>query len=133
MKFKGCSIPPAHTQEDYSKDEKLTVPNRALSLGTILDRFVRNEAVAVGKNYQFGGDEDLDSPTAVDREKLLNRDIAERHEYLSMLQNITSTFAKEEKARQKKAQEAAVQKRVEELAMEKLKAETAKQNSEKSA
>lgn len=95
MRYLSISCPtPAKGQSDFGP--KQVVPNQALSLQEILERFTRGEAVSVGKPYSY--DEDVD----VDLEKVKNLDLVDREEYIESLKKTQTTFERQEKAREKK-------------------------------
>lgn len=68
---------------------KLTVPNQAMSLEEILERFVRGEPVNVGKDPVYDdGDEDL--------EKLSHMDLVDKAEYVERLKDTQKAYKKQE-------------------------------------
>lgn len=81
--------------------EELTVPNQAMSLQEILERFTRKERLPVGKDVVF-----YDEQYDVDIEKLSRMDLAERDEFLQFQRSVKARYERQEAAK-KAAEEAA--------------------------
>lgn len=116
VKFKSVAWPLPSPGKDFQGEERLTVPDQAMSLQQILDRFVRNEPVAVGKDVQFDEDPDLGNPLNVDLEKLLKMDRVDRDEYFEQVNTLTRQYKKEQDAREKKRKKDALDAYVKEQA-----------------
>lgn len=79
--------------QDYSNEEVLTVPNQSMSLEEILNRFIRQEPLAIGKDVSYHESED-------DLEKLQRLDPVDRQAYIKKMQAVQDQFnAQEEKRR----------------------------------
>lgn len=137
MRFISIASPkPVHKERDWSKIEKKTVPDQSLSLQDILDRFTRKEALPIGKQTSYNDEIELDSPFAIDLEKLAQADLLDRREALDSWNEVVDKFKAQETERQKakdaakakakaEADEARIQKEVSDR--------VAKQTSERSA
>lgn len=92
--------------------KKLVVPNQALSLQEILERFTRGEPLEIGRGEgQYDdGPEDL--------EKLAHADLVDKAEAADKFAETQRKYKKQEKDKQKAEKE-----RLEKLAVEKLAAE----------
>lgn len=113
--FKGVASPlPKSSRTDWSKKVKLTVPDQALSLQDIIDRFTRKEPLPVGHSVSWGDDIDIDSPLAVDLEKLLKSDIVDQKEHADRWKEITDRYKVEDQERNRKKAVAAAKKKAEE-------------------
>lgn len=119
VKFKSRAWPDPSPGTDFTNAKKLVVPDQALSLQEILDRFTRNEALAIGKDVDFDDDPDLENPLNVDLEKLVRKDPVERDEYFLLVKSVTDRFKSEEEGRQKKIVANALKKRIDEAAAKK--------------
>lgn len=114
MKYLSRAVPdPDKGRKIRNKDGKLTVPDSAMSLAEILRRFVRNEAVPVGREMVFHeSDDDLD--------KIAHSDLTERAEFVERQKETQREFDRQEKrkasARRKKLEEEERSKIREELA-----------------
>lgn len=86
--------------QDFSKEEVLTVPNQTMSLQEILERFVRNEPLAIGKDVNYGESED-------DLEKLLRLDPVDKAAYIKKMQQVQDDYNAQEEARKKAMEDAA--------------------------
>lgn len=120
MKYKAC-VYPKPSKGQRTSSEKLVVPNQALSLQEILQRFTRNEAVAVGKDAKFHESED-------DLEKIAHGDLVDRQEFADRLKDVQSKYERQEKKRQEDER-----KRIEAEALEKARKELEKPASGESA
>lgn len=135
--YKSIASPtPKGSSRDWSKLEKLTVPDQSLSLQDILDRFSRKEALPVGKDPSYNDEIEIDSPFAVDLEKLGQADILDKMEHAEQWREISDTFKREEAARvakktaaDKKAAKEAENERIE----KEVQARIAKESSKPSA
>lgn len=117
MRFKSQSFP-LPSEGMRTTTGKQVQPNQAMSLETILERFTRNEPVAVGKDMQYHESDD-------DLEKVRNMDLVDREEYINKLKSTQNDFEKQEKEKEKAARKAANDKILEEE-----KAKLAKQKKE---
>lgn len=86
--------------QDFSKEEVLTLPNQAMSLQEILERFVRNEPLAIGKDVNFHESED-------DIEKLRRLDPVDRAAYIRKMQEVQDKFNLQEQKRKEAMEEKA--------------------------
>jgi hypothetical protein len=98
--------------QDYSKESKLTVPNQAMSLQEILNRFVRNEPLAIGKDVNYHESDD-------DLEKLARLDPVDKMAYIQKMQEVQDKFQAQEESRRLKMEEKARQEFLEKLEKEK--------------
>lgn len=91
--------------QDFSKVVDMTVPDQSLSLQEILERFVRNEPLPIGKGGEYDDDADLDNPLSIDLEKIARADMTEVMEYYNALEDLKKRYdAQEKKAAQEKAE-----------------------------
>lgn len=97
MKYKSIANPKP-TPGVVFKGEKLVVPNQAISLQEILERFTRNEALPIGKEPVFHESED-------DLEKISKADLVDKAEFSQKLIDTQKKYEKQEKARKKKIEE----------------------------
>lgn len=100
-------------------DKKSVVPNLALSLQEILERFTRGEPLEIGRGEAVydDGDEDL--------EKLKTMDLVDRAEYVDRMKQVDKTFQRQEKEREKRRQAEMVKLAAEKLAGDKKAADEA--------
>lgn len=138
MRYKNAvAFPrPELPSKDWSQIERLTVPDQSLTLADIIDRFSRKEALPIGKQVSFNDEIEVDSPFAVDLEKLAKADIIDKMEYVEQWKTVTTAYAEQDKkakaakdAADKKATKIADEQRIE----KEVQARMAKQSSEKSA
>lgn len=105
MKFRSIAIPrPA--KGTVIKGESMTVPDQAMSLQTILERFVRGEPMDVkmhGEASQMSNVEDFDNPLNIDYEKLQHADLVEKQEFSDLISSIKTRYESQEKAKAAKA------------------------------
>lgn len=118
MKYKSIASPEP-SRGFMITDKRAVVPNMALSLEEILERFTRGEPLEVGKTGAVydDGPEDL--------EKLKHMDLVDRAEYIDKLKQTSKDFEKQEKAKAKREKDRLDQMAVEKLAAEKKAAEKA--------
>lgn len=107
ISFKVGAYPaPSKGHRCVNKEGKLTVPDQALSIREILERFTRGEAVPVGMRTGFGLD-DVDNPLNVDFEKLAVADLVDKQEYSDALSELKKRYeAQEERKRTAAAKKA---------------------------
>lgn len=84
--------------QNYSKEVVLTLPNQALSLAEIIERFVRHEPLQIGKDVSYHESED-------DLEKLQRLDPVDRMAYIRKMQDIQDKFKQQEEDRRIKLEE----------------------------
>lgn len=117
MKFKSNAFPkPCLGQKEFGP--VLVVPNQAMSLEEILERFTRGEPVAVGRDISYHESDD-------DLEKVSKMDLVDRDEYIEKLKQTQKDFDKQEKRKAAKEREKLVKEAAEKLAAEKQKASQA--------
>lgn len=136
MKYKSIAIPRPSIGLDCSLWVNETVPDQAMSLQTILERFVRGEPMDVrmhGQASKLSNVEDFDNPLNIDYEKLGNADLVEKQEFSDFLSSVQRRYQSEEKARQASAYAKKQQLEHEELRRKIAAEEAAKLNSGKSA
>lgn len=116
MKYNSRAIPEPSKGVDFSDEVSITVPNQALSLKDILERFTRGEPVAVGK--QANWDEEADTESSIDYEKLATADLVDKAEYVNHLRDVKRKYDKQEKDKEiaKKATELKAKEEAEKLA-----------------
>lgn len=89
MKFKSIAFPKPQGGEVYT-GRKLTVPDQSMGLKEILRRFVRNEAVAVGREGVYVESED-------DLEKVAHFDLVEKEEFIERQKEKQKRYQAQEK------------------------------------
>jgi len=106
---------------------KITVPDQALTIREIMERFTRGEALPIGAQTAFG-DENLENPLNVDFEKLAVADLVDKQEYSDALSELKKRYDAQEERRKK-----AIDKKAKEKALAAQKAlwEAEKTNPEK--
>lgn len=114
MKYKALAIPEPSVGQKTTGD-KLVVPNQALSLREILERFTRNETLAIGREGNYHESDD-------DLEKVAHMDLVDREEFAEKQKATQRNYELQEKRK-----EAAAKKKAEELAVQKAKEELEKQ------
>lgn len=97
MKFKSIASP-APSAGLVVVGKKIVVPNQAMSLQEILERFTRNEQLPIGKDAQYHESED-------DLEKVVHMDLVDREEYMEKQKNIQKMFKAQEAKKKKAADE----------------------------
>lgn len=138
MKFKANANPgPTRSKMDWSKVERIVVPDASISLHEILTRFTRGEALDVGFDGQFDENADINNPLSIDLEKLMKADITEQKQYWEQVKTVQDRYIAQEEIK-KKASEAKRIAEQEELHRQKMENELrrkilAEQNSGKSA
>lgn len=75
--------------QDFSKCEILTVPDAAMSLQEMIERFTRNESVDLGFPVNYHESED-------DIEKLRLLDPVEKREYIERMKQVQKDFEAEQ-------------------------------------
>jgi len=110
MKFISIASPVLGAGQRFS-GKKLVVPNQAISLQEILERFTRGEPVAVGQDVSYHESDD-------DLEKIQYMDLTERDEFIAQQKETQKSYAKQEKRKKAEAD-----RKLREEAIEKLKAE----------
>jgi len=100
VKFKAIVYPaPSAGTRAQNKKGKLTVPDSSMSLKEILNRFVRNEAVPVGRNVTWHeSDDDLD--------KIAHADLTEQAEFVEKQKETQRKYDREQKEATRKRREA---------------------------
>lgn len=91
----------------------LVLPNQALSLSEILQRFTRGEPIAIGKETSYHESED-------DLEKVSHLDLVDREEFVNKLRSTKKEYEKQEKLKEITQREA-IRKKLEEEEAAKLK------------
>lgn len=135
MKFKKGAIPEEPDKGvDFSNEKSIVVPDQAMSLQTILEKFTRGEELAIGMDSEFG-DDNLDNPLNVDLEKLATADLTEKAEFVEELRKVQNDWRSVEKAEAEKAEaeRAAAVKAADEKRIRAAARKLAKENSKKSA
>lgn len=95
MKFKSFSIPPISVGEAGGR-RRQTVPNQAMSLEEILQRFVRNEPLPIGRDALYHEGED-------DLSKLDDLDLTEKKEYADKQRQVQREYKEQERIKREKA------------------------------
>lgn len=88
MKYKSISIP-AVSVGILTVAKKMVVPNQAMSLQEILERFTRNEALPIGQDVQYHESDD-------DLEKISHMDLVDKAEYVEKLQETQKLYKAQE-------------------------------------
>lgn len=100
MKFKSLSTPGGSPGVVIEWGKELVVPNQALTLREILERFTRNQPVAVGRDVSYDEGED-------DLEKVAAMDLVDKAEFVEKLKKTQRDFESQEKAKAKAIQDKA--------------------------
>lgn len=95
MKFKNSAVEPPRAGIDYTKEVELTVPDDAMSLQEIIERFVRGEELAIGKDVSFHESED-------DLEELNRMDMVDKAAYIKRMKEVQNQFEAQEAERLEK-------------------------------
>lgn len=95
MKFKSYASPAVWPGVKID-GPKIVVPDQAMSLHEILERFTRNEELPIGKDVQYHESDD-------DLEKISHMDLVDRAEYVQKLQE-TQKMYKAQEAKKDKAE-----------------------------
>lgn len=93
MKYKSCSIP-GRSKGLLIDEPSIVVPNQALTLRQILERFTRNQALPVGRTGSFDDGED-------DLEKVGHMDPVDKAEFVEKLKKTQRDYDAQEKAKAK--------------------------------
>lgn len=93
MKFKSYATP-AVSVGVLTRAKKIVVPNQAMSIHEILERFTRNEQLPIGKDVQYHESED-------DLEKISHMDLVDRAEYVEKLQETQKLYQAQEAKKEK--------------------------------
>lgn len=97
---------------DFSKVKKQVVPNQAMTVREIMNRFTRNEPLAIAKEkFYHDGSFDL--------EKIAHADMVDRGEFIEIQNRIQKRFAAQEEYRKKQEEEKQVLEKANALAAEK--------------
>lgn len=91
MKYKSISVP-APSPGELGGRKKLVVPNQALSLQEILERFTRKEALPIGRDANYHESDD-------DLEKVAHFDLVDKEEFSDKLMETQKTYKKQEAER----------------------------------
>jgi len=120
MKFKCVALPGVRWPGVKYSGPKLVVPNMAMSLQEILERFTRGESLEIGRDATFDdeGDDDL--------EKVAHMDPVDKQEFIDGLKQTRKDYEKQEKKRAAEEKKRLDTLAVEKLAADKLAAEKAK-------
>lgn len=127
FKYKSIATPAQGKGQSFVGVKKAVVPNQAMSLQEILERFTRGEPLEIGRGegqYDDGPD---------DLEKLSHMDLVDKAEYVDRLKQTSKQFEKQEKEKARKEKERLDKMAVDKLAADKMAAEkAAEQQSRKS-
>lgn len=93
MKFKSIASPEP-SKGSVTEGKKIVVPNQAMTLQEILERFTRNEQLPIGKDVQYHESED-------DLEKVQHMDLVDREEYMDKLKETQRVYKRQEAAKEK--------------------------------
>lgn len=90
--YKSVHLPsPVEGKANFAP--KMVVPNQALTMQEILERFTRGEALPIGKEFNFWeGDEDL--------EKISKLDITQRMEFIEHQKDVKKRWEEQERKRE---------------------------------
>jgi len=95
MQFKSLASPPVSEGQKGGR-KKQVVPNQAMSLEEILKRFVRNEALPIGREALYHEGED-------DLSKLDDMDPVDKKEYADRQRQVQREFKEQERVKREKA------------------------------
>jgi len=95
MQFKSLACPPVSEGQKGGR-KKQVVPNQAMSLEEILKRFVRNEALPIGREALYHEGED-------DLSKLDDMDPVDKKEYADRQRQIQREFKEQERVKRENA------------------------------
>lgn len=97
MRYKQVAFPkPSKGLKITGK--RLVVPNQAMSLQEILERFTRNEPLPIGKDVSYHESDD-------DLMRVSRMDLVDRQEYVQKLEETKKAYDRQEKAKEKKRRE----------------------------
>lgn len=97
MNYKSYAVPVVSIGTVVN-GKKLVVPNQAMSLHEILERFTRNEQLPIGKDVQYHESDD-------DLEKISHLDMVDRAEYVEKLVETQQVYKRQEAKKEKAAKE----------------------------
>lgn len=97
MKFRSIAWPSESPGLSFVGIPEQVVPDQSMSLHEILERFTRGESVTVGKDVEYGSEDE--SELNVDLEKLRDADLVDREEFSQLVRGYQSRYDKEQKAR----------------------------------
>lgn len=112
MKFKSVATPEVWPGRKVM-GPKIVVPNQAMTLHEILERFTRQEELPIGKDVQYHESED-------DLEKVSHMDLVDRAEYIESLKETQKVF-KTQEAKKAKEEKERIMSEAKAQAMEELK------------
>jgi len=118
MKFKSIASPESTPGISFKGVKKQVVPNQALSLQEILERFTKGEPLEVGRDVQYHESDD-------DLEKVSHMDLVDKQEYMDKLKQTQKDYESQEKRKAQKERERLDKLAVEKLAADKMAAEAA--------
>lgn len=117
MKFKSIASPlPSAGVKFVGK--KIVIPNQALSLKEILERFTRGEPLEIGRDTTWDDGED-------DLEKVAASDLVDKEEFVDRMKEVSTKYQKQEKSKAAKLAAEREKKAVDQIAADKLAAEKA--------
>lgn len=90
MRYKSIAFPTPSKGVTYEGVKKSVVPNQALTLQQILERFTRGEAVNVARDGNYHDGED-------DLEKMSHLDLVDKEEYIQKLKTTQKDYEKQER------------------------------------
>lgn len=90
MKYKSIASPDQGLGMQY-KEKKIVVPNQALSLREILQRFTRDMSLPIGQDAQFGGKDDTDV-LDVDLEKMGFADLVDQADFVQAQKDVQARY-----------------------------------------
>lgn len=93
MKFKSKAWP-AEAAGTPILGKSLMVPDQSMSLAEIIRRFVRGEALAIGKQVEYGD-------TGYDLEKVSHMDMVDKAEFIEEQKDIQRQYDAQDKRRRK--------------------------------
>lgn len=94
MKYRAVSMP-GPSRGVATGGKKLTVPDQSMSLKTILERFVRHEALPVGLGGVYHESDD-------DLEKVAAMDLTEKDEFIARQKETQKRYEEQEKQKERK-------------------------------
>lgn len=90
MKFRALAAPPKSVGQSFKGVKHIVLPNQAMTLQQILDRFTRGQPLPIGQST-FGTEEENRS-FGIDLEKLAFMDLAEKDEYKKQLDAVVARY-----------------------------------------
>lgn len=125
MEFKSLALPPESEGLSFKGIPSMTVPDQAMSLEEILERFTRDESLAIGKSVAYPEQEEVQDDS-LDLEKLQYYDPVDKQAVIDKQKAVQAKYRRQEEKRQaeeKARQEADMRAKIEAETRAKVEAE----------